>query len=112
MKLRSILATAFLSLGSLAATAHAQQSATLQPVQYAYDHYDRHEQHEYDSGYKDGSHSGMQDARHRRGFILYQHGSYRDHHNPEYREGFERGYRDAFRANSYDRDRYDEHDRY
>jgi hypothetical protein len=56
----------------------------------------------------------MEDARHGRGFIMYDHGSYRDHHDREYRQGFERGYREAFRANRYDRDqdRYWDHDHY
>lgn len=117
MKLRSILALAALSLGSVAATAHAQQSATLQTVQWGYS-YDNHEQREYDSGYRDGSHSGREDARHGRGFILYDHGAYRDHRDREYREGFEHGYREAYRSNlrdrDHDRDRYweHEHDRY
>jgi flagellar biosynthesis/type III secretory pathway protein FliH len=114
MKLTSILAAAVLSLGSFAVAAQAQVGATLQPVQYGYNSYDRHEQHEYESGYKDGSHSGMKDARNHRGFLLYDHGSYRDHRDPEYREGFERGYREAYRANSFDRDhdRYVDHERY
>jgi hypothetical protein len=114
MKLRTMLAMAVLSLGSLAGSAHAQQRAILQPVQWGYYGYDDHEQREYNSGYRDGSHSGMEDARHGRGFIMYDHGSYRDHRDREYREGYERGYREAYRANSYyrdhDRDRYWNHD--
>jgi hypothetical protein len=55
MKLRSILAMVALSIGSLAATAHAQQSVTLHPVQwgyYGYDDHEDHEQREYNSGYR------------------------------------------------------------
>ncbi len=107
-RFRSILAVTLLGVGSL--TASQAQTAALQNVQWGYSRADNHEQHEYDSGYKDGSRSGRQDARHGRNFALYDHGSYRDHHDREYREGFERGYREAYRDNlsrrDQDRDRY------
>lgn len=122
MKLTSVLATAVLGLGSLAGSAQAQQAPSLQTVQWGYYAHDDHEQREYNSGFRDGSHSGRDDARHGRGFSLYNHGSYRDHRDREYREGFERGYRESYRANAYyqrDRDGYRywhgrdwDHDRY
>ncbi len=120
MKLTSIMATAVLGLSFLAGSAQAQQSATLKTVQWGYYAYDNHEQREYNAGFRDGSHSGREDARHGRGFILYDHGSYRDHSDREYREGYVRGYRESYRANAYyrrdhDGDRYwhdrDWHDR-
>lgn len=103
MKLRLILAMVVLSLGSLVGTAHAQQRAILQPAQWGNYGAEDHEQREFNSGYKDGSHAGLEDARHGRGFILYDHGSYRDHRDQEYRE--------AFRANGYYRDRDRDSDR-
>ena len=92
--LKVILSSVF-----LVATSHSQQNATLRSVQWTDPSYDKHAQHEYDSGYKDGSHSGLIDARQNRGFILYEHGAYRDHRDRMYREGYERGYREAFQAN-------------
>lgn len=112
MKLKMILTTAALSLGSLVGSAHAQQVATVKPVQWGYynNYYDDHEEREYRHGYRDGQHSGRDDARHGRGFLLYDHGPYRDHHDREYREGFERGYRESYRSNAYWRgDRYNEY---
>ena len=116
MKFRSILTMAVLSLGSLAASAYAQQNAAPQRVQLVYANYDGHEQREYNHGYKDGTHAGVDDARHGRRFNLDGHGSYRDHRDHEYREGFERGYREGYRANlrhnDHDRDRDREHNHF
>jgi hypothetical protein len=113
MKMAALMFGVALGVGTLAANAQAQNRdnyGAQDSPQIFLTQWGSYNSGHHDHGYRDGSDAGGKDARKGKGFIPYEHGSYRDSHDRSYRDGYVRGYREAYDQNARYRDpRYGSH---